>query len=208
MMTIRPFLPAVIICLCAIPPAHAQTTITTFAGSTYNLQGLPASSHLDYVYGLTVDPSDRLVFSMLGPNPAVYRPRPDGNLDRIAGNGTKGFSGDNSPAANAQLNTPIGLAYDRAGNLYIADYGNNRVRKVTPDGTISTIAGNGQPGYTGDGSPAMQASLNQPQAIAVDDAGEVFIADTSNNALRKIALDGTITTLAGASPVTPSQTMR
>ncbi len=118
-----------------------------------------------------------------------------GSAGVYAGNGTPGFGGDGGAAGSAQLNTPVGLAVDSAGNLYIADFGNNRIRKVTAGGTISTIAGTTQ-GFSGDGGAAASAQLSGPQGVAVDGAGNVYIADTLNNRLRAVS-GGTISTVAG-----------
>jgi sugar lactone lactonase YvrE len=109
---------------------------------------------------------------------------PDGTIRTVAGNGTWGFSGDGGPATSAQLAFPWGAARDGAGNLYIADGYNHRIRKVTPDGIISTIAGSGAVGYLGDGGLATRASFSGPIALAVDGAGNVFVADVGNNVIR------------------------
>ena len=103
-----------------------------------------------------------------------------GTITTVAGNGNQGFSGDGGPATRAALNTPQGVAVDSAGNLYIADTDNNRIRKVS-GGTITTVAGNGNQGFSGDGGPAASASLNYPVGAAVDSAGNLYIADTDNN---------------------------
>jgi uncharacterized protein (TIGR03437 family) len=117
-------------------------------------------------------------------------------INTIIGNGTLGYSGDGGPAGNAQLWLPSGVAVDSAGNVYIADTVNNRVRKVTSN-TISTIAGNGGLSYSGDGGPAAKAQLNRPQAVAVDAAGNYYVVDTGNNRVRKVSANGAITTFAG-----------
>jgi uncharacterized protein (TIGR03437 family) len=114
----------------------------------------------------------------------------------VAGNGSSGFAGDGAAAAAAQLATPGGLAVDKSGNLYIADTVNNRIRKVAADGTISTVAGSGSPGYGGDGAAATSASLNHPGAVALDASGNLYIADTENHVIRKVT-GTTITTVAG-----------
>ena len=103
-------------------------------------------------------------------------------------------------ATNAQLDAPTGVAVDAAGNLYIADQDNNRIRKVSPDGTITTVAGNGSAGFSGDGGPATDASLNRPLALAVDATGGLLIADSGNQRIRRVDTSGTITTIAGSGP--------
>ncbi|GAB1332772.1 NHL domain-containing protein [Streptomyces sennicomposti] len=115
----------------------------------------------------------------------------------VAGTGAAGFAGDNESAVSAQLNRPYGIAVDSTGTLYFADHGNHRVRKVTTDGRVSTVAGTGAAGFRGDGGPAAAAQLNYPREVAVDKAGAVYIADTNNHRIRKITVDGTISTVAG-----------
>ena len=110
-------------------------------------------------------------------NNSIRKVAPNGTITTVAGNGTQGYSGDGGPATSAELNYPYGVAVDAAGNLYIADTSNYRVRKVTPDGTITTVAGNGTEGYSGDGGPATSAGLGMPQGVAVDAAGNLYIAD-------------------------------
>ena len=97
-----------------------------------------------------------------------------------------GYSGDGGSATSAEVYLPTGVAVDASGNIYIADYGNNRIRKVTIAGVISTIAGNGTAGYTGDGAAATSAELNRPAGVVVDASGNIFIADSSNNRIRVI----------------------
>lgn len=121
---------------------------------------------------------------------------PSYTINTIAGTGTSGYSGDGSLAISAQLASPFGVAVDSSGNIYIADQGNNRIRKITPDGNINTVAGNGTSGYTGDKGSATSAELSNPQGVAVDSAGNIYIADTSNNVIRKVS-NGSITTIAG-----------
>ena len=122
-----------------------------------------------------------------------------GIITTVAGNGTQGFAGDNGPATSAELSGVAGIAVDSSGNLFIADAGNNRIRKVTPgsSGTITTVAGNGTAGFSGDGGTAINAKLNHPLAIAVDSSGNLFIADTNNNRVRMVSSSGTITTIGG-----------
>jgi uncharacterized protein (TIGR03437 family) len=115
----------------------------------------------------------------------------------VAGNGTYGYSGDAGPATGAQLFDPYGVVLDNSGNLYIADQLNNRIRKVSPDGTITTVAGNGTSGYTGDGGAATSAELYHPCGLALDSAGNLYIADAPSNVIRKLSTNGTIATVAG-----------
>jgi sugar lactone lactonase YvrE len=120
-----------------------------------------------------------------------------GTITTIAGSGLQGFSGDGGAATSAKLNEPDGVAVDGKGNIYIADLRNGRVRKVSPGGTISTFAGTGVWGYSGDGGPAISAQLYAPQGVAVDVQGNVYIADRNNYRVRKVSAGGTITTIAG-----------
>lgn len=111
----------------------------------------------------------------------------------FAGNGAIGFAGDGGPAASAELTDPVGVATDAAGNVYIADTANMRIRRVTPDGIISTVAGVTKFGYSGDGGPALKAQMWSPRGVAVDSSGNIYIADTENNVIRQLT--------PGANPV-------
>ncbi|MBX3164543.1 MAG: T9SS type A sorting domain-containing protein [Bacteroidetes bacterium] len=126
----------------------------------------------------------------------------NGIITTIAGIGGFGFSGDGGLATAAALNYPGGVAVDAAGNVYIADTWNNRIRKVSTNGIITTIAGSGATGssnggFSGDGGAATAAQLNNPHGVAVDAAGNVYIADMGNNRIRKVSTNGIITTIAG-----------
>ena len=118
-------------------------------------------------------------------------------IETVAGDGKSGYSGDGGPATEARINTPYGLALDSIGNLYFADYRENCIRKVGIDGIITTVAGNGISGYDGDGGPATEALLYYPSGVAVDSAGNLYIADRRNHRIRKIDSEGIITTIAG-----------
>ena len=121
----------------------------------------------------------------------------------MAGNGNQGYSGDGGPATNASLAFPSGVAIGPDGSLYIADTGNSRIRRVGPDGIITTMAGMGTvaairgDGYGGDGGPATKALLNNPLQVATGADGTLYIADSTNNRVRRIGSDGIITTVAG-----------
>jgi len=123
------------------------------------------------------------------------------NIITVAGTGARGFSGDGGPALAANLNNPFGISVDTVGNLFIVDYSNSRIRKVDTNGIIITVAGGGNSdpnsGYAGDGGPGTNAQLNLPTCVAFDSAGNMFISDGYNNRVRKLALDGTITTAVG-----------
>jgi len=123
-----------------------------------------------------------------------------GTIQTIAGTSVTGYSGDGGPAGSAQLFYPRGIAVDAPGNLYIVDTGNNRIRRVSTTGIITTVAGVGQAGLAGDGGLATAANLNYPLAIAVDSTGNLYIADQSGATIRKVGTDGTINTVIGPSP--------
>jgi len=163
----------------------------------YSGDGGPAvAATLHCPVGLVLDKNGNLYF-VDSCNSVVRRVDPSGIITTIAGNGQGGDGGDGGPATSASLNDPVALAVDAAGNLYIADWLDPRVRLVKPDGTISTLAGTGAGGYTGDGGLAISATLGRPSGLAVDSAGNVYVADTYNNAIRKISTSGIITTVAG-----------
>src|SRR5271157_2356151 len=175
----------------------AGGTITTIAGNGFeNFSGdggLATSASLSLPEGVAADSAGNLYIADSG-NQRI-RKVSGGTITTIAGNGMQGFSGDGGPATSASLTYPAGVAVDPAGNLYIADSYNNRIRKVS-GGTITTVAGNGAYGFSGDGGPATSASLYWPQGVAVDSAGNLYIADTGNQRIRKVS-GGTITTVAG-----------
>ncbi|HMC43225.1 MAG TPA: hypothetical protein VKI20_09460, partial [Acidimicrobiales bacterium] len=121
-----------------------------------------------------------------------------GIITTAAGNGTAAYSGDGGPATSAALNFPLGVAVDGSGNMFVADGANNRVRKVSPAGTITTFVGTGAAAYSGDGGPATAATLDFPTDVAVDGSGNLFIADFNNSVVRKVSPAGVITTVAGS----------
>ncbi len=173
--------------------------ITTFAGNSgygFAGDGGPAvNSQLSAPRGICVDGSGNVYLADRWNN--RIRKLAGGNISTIAGNGQGSFSGDWGPAASAQLSGPGGVAVDNAGNIYISDFLNNRVRLVSPSGEISTYAGNGNSGFGGDGGAAASAQLSQPAGLAVDGAGNLYIADSNNAVVRKVTPDGVISTVAG-----------
>ncbi|MBI4661984.1 MAG: hypothetical protein HY735_24445, partial [Verrucomicrobia bacterium] len=131
-------------------------------------------------------------------NHRIRKVTPVGLISTLAGTGSAAFNGDGGPGTSASFQSPQGLALDAAGNLYVADSQNHRVRKLAPDGRISTIAGSGARGFGGDAGPAILANLNSPSRVAVDAAGNLLIADTGNHRIRRVTPAGLITTIAGA----------
>jgi len=130
-------------------------------------------------------------------NDRVRRVDRHGIVTTVAGNGMSGYSGDEGPATEAELCEPSGVAIDTIGNLYIADTCNYRIRRVDTNGMISTVAGTGEFGYSGDGGPAIQATIGSPYGLALDIQGNLFFADSYHNLIRKVNTEGIITTVAG-----------
>ncbi|HXP83142.1 MAG TPA: hypothetical protein VN841_00390 [Bryobacteraceae bacterium] len=203
-----------------VPALAQQYVISTYAG----VPAPPGANMPLFVRSLATDAAGNVYFSSYANNPCtcVFRLDAQGNLTRVAGSAEAGFSGDGGPAIQAQLSDPVGLAVDSAGNLFIAEgvfydlYNptitplggfHERVRKVSPNGIITTVAGGGDPGFSGDGGPATSASFMGLNSIAVDAAGNLFIGDGlygdawdapfGNNRIRKVTPDGIINTVAG-----------
>ncbi len=173
--------------------------ISTVAGngnSGFAGDGGPATSaHLD-PQGIAVG-KDGSLYIADSANDRIRRVGTDGRIATVAGNGTWGFAGDGGPALSASLRNPSGVAVAADGSLLIIDSGNNRIRRVGPEGVISTVAGNGNAGFAGDGGPATAASLSAPSSIAVAADGTLYIADPANNRIRRVGPDGIIATVAG-----------
>lgn len=176
--------------------------ITTIAGTGvqgYNGDNIPATSAQIYrPVGITFDNNDILFFCDAFNN-RVRRIDTFGIITTVAGNGLDVYNGDGISATSAAINTPHWVAFDTSGNMYITDYGNHRVRKVATSGTISTIAGTGIAGYSGDNALAVDAQVNSPYGIALDDSQNIYFVDEDENVVRKINGSGTITTFAGNS---------
>jgi hypothetical protein len=180
------------------------TTVAGNATSGFAGDGGPATSaSLSHPYFVAADASGNLFTSDYQ---RIRKVSASGIITTVAGNGGAGFSGDGGPATSATFVYPLGVAVDAFGNLFIGDSGNNRVRKVSPSGIITTVAGNGTGGqnngaFSGDGGPATSAALNFPGGVAVDASGNLFIADINNNRIRKVSASGIITTVAGSGAV-------
>jgi len=158
--------------------------------------GLATSATIYNPCGVVVDKAGNLYIAATASH-VIRKVSTTGTISTVAGNGSLGSTGDDGPAISATLDEPVGLALDTGGNLYIADMGNNRIRKISASGTITALAGNGMVGSGGDGGEAKSANLNRPQGVAVDASGNVYIADTFNHRIRKVTSDGRITTVAG-----------
>ena len=151
--------------------------------------GLATSAELWNPDAVVVDASGNLIIADYTNNRIRKRLSASGiTITTIAGSGSYGFSGDGGLATASSLNNPSDVAVDASGNLFIADSYNNRVRVVLPGGTITTVAGNGELGFSGDGGPATSAELSGPEGVALDASGNLFIADSGNGRIRKVAL--------------------
>jgi sugar lactone lactonase YvrE len=175
--------------------------ITTIAGNGtagFSGDGGPATSAELYTpYSVAVDASGNLFIADSG-NALIRKVSAGGIITTVAGTESQVFSGDGGPATSAALNGPRGVAVDAFGNIFIGDSGSSRVRKVSSSGIITTIAGNGTPGLSGDGGPAASASLSYPIGVAADTSGNLFIADNGNSRIRKVSSGGIIMTVAGS----------
>ena len=171
-------------------------TIATVAGNGsrgFAGDGGPAASALlDNPTAVAIDYAGNVYFSDQG-NQRIRRITPAGVMATVAGNGTAGFNGDGGPATAASLNFPGGLAVDQGGVLYVADSPNHRVRRITPDGRVDTVAGNGAGTFNGDGRQALAAALNAPFGLAIDAGGALYIADSGNQRVRRVAAMGPVT---------------
>lgn len=183
---------------------RADGVIEIFAGGGFGKSSadgiLARDTQLAQARGIALDKDGNLIYGDAFTNRVRRINTQTGVVTTIAGSGTQGFSGDGGPAVNAQLNLPSFLVADEEGNIFFIDSGNMRIRRIAPDGIITTIAGNGTPGYSGDGGPATEAQFNlsflDVGGLALDPDGSVYLADSDNFAIRKIDMrTGIISTI-------------
>jgi sugar lactone lactonase YvrE len=181
----------------AVSPAGTITTVAGTGDYAYSGDGGPAAAAaIEAPRGVSALSGGGYLIPDTD-NQRIRRVSPDGTITTVAGDGVRGFSGDGGPATAAALDEPFGAVATADGGLLIADTGNNRVRQVAPDGTITTVAGDGVQGFSGDGGPATASELNAPHAVAPLPDGGFLIADEANNRVRRVWPDGTITTIVG-----------
>ena len=179
-----------------VDASGALTTIAGLGVGDYSGDGGPATKvKLEFPRNVAVDGMGNVYIQDFS---RIRKVDASGIVDTIAGGGEKGFGGDGVPAAGTFLDQPRGVAVDAAGNIFIAEWGSHRIRKVDSLGVIHTIAGTGEPGFSGDGGPATSAMLAFPLGVAVDTAGNVYIADALNHRIRRIDILGVIETIAGS----------
>jgi sugar lactone lactonase YvrE len=177
---------------------NSSGILTVLAGDGtfgFNGDGIATAQNLSGPTKAIVDSMGNVYIADAGSN-RIRKVDTSGNMTTIAGSGVLGFDGD-GPATSHALSSPTGIAFDNSGNLLIADYGNDRIRRVDAGGNMTTIVGVGSPGFSGDGGLAIYANLNSPRDVAVDSTGNIFIADSTNNRVRKVDTSGNITTVAG-----------
>ena len=182
-----------------IRKVDANGIITTFAGSGQLIGGSSGQATTVALFdphGVAVDGQGNVYIADTG-HSRILKVSPSGEATSIAGTGVQGFSGDGGAATAAQLALPRNVFVDRNGTVYISDYGNNRVRKIDGAGVITTVAGNGTVLFTGDGGPGPNAGVSGPMGLAVDAAGNLYIADNGHDRIRKVDAAGTITTAVG-----------
>ncbi|EFC41150.1 predicted protein [Naegleria gruberi] len=182
------------------------TSVASKVAGTGTLNGyggdgnLATSARLNYPYGTAFSSNGDMYIADTNNN-RIRKVTTSGYISTVAGSGTGGYSGDGGLATSAQLNYPRSVAISSSGEIYIADFNNHRIRKINISGYISTIAGTGSVGYSGDGGLATNAQLYYPQTVAVSSSGEIYIADAYNHRIRKINTSGYISTIAGTGSV-------
>ncbi|HKY41659.1 MAG TPA: hypothetical protein VJM50_01085 [Pyrinomonadaceae bacterium] len=180
-----------------------QATVIAGSGRVTGVDGFPRSRviarEVDFAIpeGLVIDKDQNLLLAD-SLNHAILKIDRGGYLTLIAGNGRDGFNGDGIKATDASLGLPYDVRLDSKGNIYVADVSNHRIRKIDSNGLISTVAGTGVAGYSGDGGPAINAQLNMPYGILLDSQDNLLIADSDNHVVRKVGSDGIIRTIAGS----------
>ncbi len=180
-----------------ISPAGIITTIAgTGASGNSGDGGLATAAKISQPEGICVDNAGNIYFVARGFN-LIKKISTIGIISTIAGTGLAGYTGDGGPATAARLNQPIGISIDNAGDLFICDDGNNVIREINTAGIITTIAGTGTAGFSGDGGPATAAMMSDPGELALDNAGNLYVSDRGNYRIRKISSTGIITTIAG-----------
>ena len=187
-----------------IDPQGVVTTVAGTGEAGWSGDGGPAvAAKMRGPMRLTFDAAGNLYIADVN-DMRIRKVTPQGIISTVAGSGLGGYGGDGGLATKAHLYAPSDVAVDAAGNLYIADKSNHRIRRVGPDGIIRTVAGTGSPGYWGDDGPATAAGLRSPSGVALGSRGELYVADTDNERVRRIGADGTITTVAGTGVATAS----
>ena len=186
----------VLVAVTSVVATAATPTVTTVAGGYLGDGNLATSASFAFPVSLARDTKGNLYVSD-SDNCRIREVNSAGSISTFAGTGICGYSGDGGPATSAMISNAHGIIFDGTGNLLLADPENNRVRKITTAGIITTIAGNGTFGYSGDEGPAVQASLGGPLAIACDRAGNLYIADSGNYVIRRVDPAGNIHTVAG-----------
>jgi sugar lactone lactonase YvrE len=184
-------------CVRKVTPAGVIVTLAGTGASGYSGDGgLASRAQLAWPQDVAVGSDGNLYIADTG-NHCIRKVTLDGVILTVAGTGVCGYGGDGGPAIRAQLARPRGVFVGADGCVTLSDTENHRVRRVTPDGTILTVVGNGTEGYSGDGGPAARTQLAWPRGVVVDADGCLFIADCGNSVIRKVAPDGTIGTVAG-----------
>ena len=178
--------------------ANAITTIAGTGKKEYSGDGgLARDAGAGEPYGLTIGPDGALYFCDIAFH-VIRRVDKEGRISTVAGSGKKGYAGDGGSATKALLAEPYEIKFDTDGAMYFVEMVNNLVRKVDRSGTISTIAGTGQSGFSGDGGPAREATFNKPHSIALDGKGSLFVCDIGNQRVRRVELKtGHVTTFTG-----------